>query len=183
MIVGILLYYALAIEKTLLPVLGDISPEQSKSTKNIYSKVLQFLNYICTHPLAIIEYHSSEIILHVSSYASYNLVSKGRSRASGVHYLSDNHPPPPPQSIFKTYNPKMNGLIYILCKIMKNIVAYAAEAEFGTIFLNIQEAVPIRTTLEEIKCPQPPTPVQIDNSTATVIANRQIKKKCQRHLT
>ena len=93
MIVGILLYYALAIEKTLLSVLGDISPEQSKSTKNIYSKVLQFLNYICTHPLAIIEYHSSEIILHVSSYASYNLVSKGRSRASGVHYLSDNHPP------------------------------------------------------------------------------------------
>ena len=57
-------------------------------------------------------------------------------------------PPSPPNQDFKTYNPKMNGLIYIICKIKKNVVASAAEAEFGTIFLNGQEAVPIRTTLE-----------------------------------
>ena len=58
-------------------------------------------------------------------------------------------PPSPPNQDFKTYNPKMNGLIYIICKIMKNVVASAAEAEFGTIFLNGQEAVPMMTTLEE----------------------------------
>ena len=86
-------------------------------------------------------------------------------------------PPPPPNQNFKTYNPKMNGLIYILCKIMKNIVAYAAEAEFGTIFLNGQEAVPIRTTLEQTKWPQPPPPFQVDNYTAICIAKRQIKQK------
>ena len=45
----------------------------------------------------------------------------------------------------------MNGLIYILCKIMKKVVASAAETEFGTIFLNVQEAVPIRTTWEQMK--------------------------------
>ena len=60
---------------------------------------------------------------------------------------------------------------------MKNFVASAAEAESGTIFLNGQEAVPIRTTLEEMKWPQPPAPVQVDNSDATSIANIQIKQK------
>ena len=71
----------------------------------------------------------------------------------------------------------MNGLIYILCKIMNNVVASAAEAEFGTILLNGQEAVPIRKTLEEMKWTQPPTPIQVDNYTATGISNRQINPK------
>ena len=115
------------------------------------------------------------MILHVSSNASYNSVSNGRSRAIGVHYLSNT--PPSPNQYFKTYNTKMNGLIYVPCKIMKNVVASAAEAEFGTIFLNGQEAVPIRTTLEEIKWSQPPTPVLVENYTATGIANRKIKQK------
>ena len=60
---------------------------------------------------------------------------------------------------------------------MKNIVASVAEAESGTIFFNGQEAVPIRTTLDEMRWPQPPIPVQVDNSTATGISNRQIKQK------
>ena len=42
--------------------------------------------------------------------------------------------------------------------------------------MNGQESVPIRTTLEEMKWPQPPTPVQVDNSTATGIPNRIIKQ-------
>ena len=71
MIVGVFLYSEMAIYNTLLTELGYIAPEQSKSTKNTDAKVIQFLNYICTHPLAIIEYHASEIIVYVSSYASY----------------------------------------------------------------------------------------------------------------
>ena len=60
---------------------------------------------------------------------------------------------------------------------MKNVVASAAETEFGTIYLNGQEAIPMRTTLDKIKWPQPPTPVQVDNYTATGISNRKIKQK------
>ena len=66
---------------------------------------------------------------------------------------------------------------------MKNVVASVAEAEFGTTFLNGQESVPTRTTSDEMKWPQPPTPVQVDNSTETGIANRQIKQKVQKNLT
>ena len=64
---GIFLYYALAIDKTVLPSLRDMKTEQSKATTNIDAKVIHFLNYICTHPLAIIEYHAIEMILNASS--------------------------------------------------------------------------------------------------------------------
>ena len=55
-------------------------------------------------------------------------------------------------------------------------MASAAEAELGDLFLNCQEAVPIRITLEEMGHSQPPTPVQVDNSTALGIATRTIKQ-------
>ena len=77
----------------------------------------------------------------------------------------------------------MNGLIYILCKIMKNVVASPAQAEFGTIFLKGKESVLIRKTFEVIKCSQPPRPVKVNNSTATGIAKRKIYQKCQTQLT
>ena len=67
--VGIFLYYALATDNTLLPELGNIASEKSKATKNTDAKVIQFLKYICKHPLDIIEYHASEMILHFSSDA------------------------------------------------------------------------------------------------------------------
>ena len=53
----------------------------------------------------------------------------------------------------------------------------AAEAELGDLFLNAKEAVPIRTTLIEMNWPQPPTPIQVGNSTAVGIANQTIKQK------
>ena len=56
-------------------------------------------------------------------------------------------------------------------------MASAAEAELGDLFLNCQVAVPIRITLEEMGHPQPPTPVQVDNSTALVIATGTIKQR------
>ena len=56
-------------------------------------------------------------------------------------------------------------------------MASAAEAEYVSLFLNGQAAVPIRTTLIEIHHPQPPTLIQVDNSTAVGIANKSIKQK------
>ena len=56
-------------------------------------------------------------------------------------------------------------------------MASAEEAELGALFLNCQEAVPIRITLEEMGHSQPPTPVQVDNSTALGIATGNIKQR------
>ena len=46
----------------------------------------------------------------------------------------------------------------------------AYESEYGTIFVNSQTAVPIRTTLTEIVWKQGPTAIQVENSTAVGIA-------------
>ena len=56
-------------------------------------------------------------------------------------------------------------------------MASAAEAELGALFLNCQEAVPIRIMLEEMGHTQTPTPVQVDNSTALGIATGTIKQR------
>ena len=61
-------------------------------------------------------------------------------------------------------------------------MASIAEAEMGSLLLNFQEAIPIRTSLEEMNHPQPPTPVYIDNSTAYGIANRDIKQKRSKYM-
>ena len=56
-------------------------------------------------------------------------------------------------------------------------MASSAEAKLGALFLNFQEAVPIRITLEEMGHTQPPTPVQVDNSTALGISTGTIKQR------
>ena len=44
---------------------------------------------------------------------------------------------------------------------MHNIMASAAEAEYGTIFINAQTDVPIRTTLNEMGCNQVPMTLNV----------------------
>ena len=110
------------------------------------------------------------MILFIHSDASYLSVTKARSRASGEFLLSD---PKPDAITFSEYTPILNGFVFIMC----NIMASAAEAEYGALFLNGQAAVPIRTTLIEMNHPQPPTPIQVDNSTAVGLSTRASNKK------
>ena len=60
---------------------------------------------------------------------------------------------------------------------MKNVVSSAAEAELGALFHNAQTACPLRVALEEMGHPQPATPIQTDNSTASGIINDTVKQK------
>ena len=53
----------------------------------------------------------------------------------------------------------------------------AAEAEIGALFMNAQEAIPIRQCLIDLGHPQPPTPIKTDNSTANGYVNGTIKQK------
>jgi len=56
-------------------------------------------------------------------------------------------------------------------------MASVAEAEIGASFVAAQESIPIITSLEELGHKQPPTPIQVDNTTAVGFANREIKQK------
>ena len=63
-----------------------------------------------------------------------------------------------------------------MCNIMRNIMVSAAEAKYGTIFVNTQTAVPIRTNLYEMGWKQVPTAIQVDNSTEVGIATKELRQ-------
>ena len=158
----------------MLAALGSIAAQQSNATHQTYDEALWLLNYAASHPGDIIRYSASDMILHVYSGASCISEPKARSRANGYYFLI-NIPPDPIHA--PNTNPTLNGPIHTISKIMSNVVSSAMEAGIGATFLNGQEAVPIRTTLEELGHPQPSTPILVDNSTAKGFANNTIKQK------
>ena len=91
---GPFLYYAIAINNTILPALSDISSEQSKATTNTAKQVAKLLNYLASNPQAEIQYRASGMQLAIHSDASYLSVDQARSRASGVHFISKGPPDP-----------------------------------------------------------------------------------------
>ena len=53
----------------------------------------------------------------------------------------------------------------------------STEAEIGVLYINAREAIPARHMLEEIGHPQPPTPMQKDNSMALGVVTNTIQPK------
>jgi hypothetical protein len=53
----------------------------------------------------------------------------------------------------------------------------AAEAEIGALYLNAREAIYLRQILVEMGHPQPPTPIQTDNTSAEGLVNHKIQPK------
>jgi hypothetical protein len=64
-----------AVDPTVPMPLNDIATEQTKAAEKTQAATNQMLDYLATHPDAIIRYHASDIILHIHSYASYLYVS------------------------------------------------------------------------------------------------------------
>ena len=172
-IIGVFLYYARAVDNTMLPALGSLASQQATPTQHTMNAIIQFLNYAVANPDAVLRYHASDMVLHVESDASYLSETKARSRYAGYQYLSA-HPSDNPQN---DPIPPFNAAINVPCQILKEVVSSAAEAELAGLFHNAKEACPIRICLEEMGHPQPPTPIVTDNSTAAGIANDTIKQK------
>jgi hypothetical protein len=173
-IVGTLLYYAMAVDPTMLVALGDLSSDQTRATAKTWDDIVWLLNYAHTHPGAAIRYAASDMWLHVHSDASNLSVSRARSRAGG-HFILSTRPGGPSKA--PTVAPTLNGPIHSICKIMTNVMGSAAEAEIGAAYINAQEAVSIRTTLAKMGHPQPSMPIQVDNTTALGFAKDTMKQK------
>ena len=173
-VVGTLLYYARAIDNTMLPALNDIAADQSAPTQKTAQQLTQLLDYCVCHPDATIKFTASDMILHVHSDASYLSAPKSRSKVGGFFYLSS-----------KPTNPKkpeldtvpLNGPVHVVAKRIRNVMASATEAETGALFYNGQEALPLIRALNEMGHPQPPTPIQTDNYTAYGIVNSSIRQR------
>jgi hypothetical protein len=91
-VTGSVLYYARAVDPTVLMPLNDIATEQTKATEKTQAATNQLLDYMATHPDATIIHHASDMILHIHSDASYLSVSNARSRLGGLFFLG-NKPP------------------------------------------------------------------------------------------
>jgi hypothetical protein len=86
---GTLLYYARAVDPTLIMTINVLASEQSRSTAVTEDKVIKLLNYCNTHPETKVRYHASDMILNIHSDASYLSEKEAKSRAGGFFYMGD----------------------------------------------------------------------------------------------
>eukprot|EP00804_Cyclotella_cryptica_P020437 CCRYP_014425-RA/>CCRYP_014425-RA protein AED:0.04 eAED:0.02 QI:0/0/0/1/1/1/2/0/1218 len=94
------------------------------------------------------------------------LYKKSLGRAGGHFFLSEND-----------HYPNNNGAVLTIAQIIKTVMSSAAEAELGALYINAREVIPLRHLLLEMGHPQPPTPIQTDNSTALGVVNNTIQPK------
>ena len=161
-VLGTLLYYARAVDLTMLVTLSAITSEQAKPTKTTIDKVDQFLDYSASQEEAVLTYEVSDMVLTIHSDASYLSESKVRRRAGGHFFMSKD-----------VEAPANNGTVLNITQIMKSVMSSAAEAEIGAIYANARKAVPAQRTLSKMGHLQPRTPIQTDNLvTHSVVTNK-----------
>ena len=164
-ITGKFLFYARAVDMTMLHALNELARATNKGTTETLQAAEYLLNYATSNPSASILYQASDMQLIVDSDAAYLVCDKAHSRAGGYHFLTDQT------------SGTFNGPVYVMAKVIKNVMASAAEAEVCALFMNAQEVVAIRNCLEDLGHPQGPTTLRTDSSTAQGILQGTMKQK------
>ena len=165
-LVGCVLYYARAIDHTLLPSVNHISSIQSTLTQHVQVMGQRLLAYGAAYPNNELVYHASDMTLCVQSDCSYLSRPKAGSVVGGIGYLSS-----------ATTPQVLNGAVFVTSSLLDVVVASAAEGEYGSVFFNAKHAVGTRTILTAVGYPQPPTPILTDNACAVGLANDSVKVK------
>ena len=98
------------------------------------------LYYAHTYPNAKICYQTSNMILHVESYAAYLVMHGARSRIAN-HYSLSNHPTKPtnPSDVNNI------GPIITESKTLQHVVGSAADSQTGGLFINDYQIVQHKT--------------------------------------
>jgi len=86
-IIGIVLYYARAIDLTSLPALSAIASEQEAATESTEQRITQLLDYLTTHQDAVVRYHTSDMVPNIHSDASYLSEPRAQSQVAGYYFL------------------------------------------------------------------------------------------------
>ena len=173
-VVGTFLYYGRCVDPTVLHALSAIGCSRKFGMKQTLDATIWLLNYLATHPNAVLRYTASDKILFAHSDASYMTETEARSQAGGHFFLSSpksdpNNPP--------TTEPDLNGPILSECSILRHVMSSAAEAEIAALYVNAKNAEMLRQNLIEMVHPQPPTPLQTDNTTARDIVTNTVKQR------
>ncbi len=168
------MYYAQAVDMTVLMALSSIAIKQTTATEKTMDRCIQLLDYLATNETVKIRFHTSEMILSIHSGASHFSETGAHSRVCGYFFMG--WMPEDNESI------KLNGAFHTNSTIMRFVVASAAEAEFGALFHNSQTRIIFRQTLDNLGHPQPKTPVHCNNATAVGIANNTVKHQQSRSM-
>ena len=161
-IVGSILYYARAVDMTVLMALSSLAIEQTKATERTLAKCVQLLDYLAHHSHAKIRFYASDMIMNIHSDASYLSEGRARSRTCGHFFMGWS--PQDGEPI------KLNGAFHVSTNVIRFVVASAAEAELGALYHNCQTGIIFRSILEDMGHIQPKTPIHCDNATAVGVS-------------
>jgi hypothetical protein len=118
-VVGALMYYARAVDPTLMAAISSLASQQATSTEDTATKLLQLLNYCATHPNATLRCHARDIILNIHSNARYLNETESRNRAGG-HFFMNSKP--------RNGEQHHNYAVLTLLTILRMVASSAAEA-------------------------------------------------------
>ena len=165
-IVGVFLFYARAVDPTMLTAINKISSRQSKPTSLIKQEVDRFFQYANAYPDATMRIRASNMKLVCHSDGSYLSESDARSRAGGILFLGDCADGEAP-----------NAPVAFLSVIIKTVVSSATSTEYAAAFIVGQTAIPIIHTLADLGYPQTNTEIFCDNLCAVGVANNTFTMK------
>jgi hypothetical protein len=114
-------------DNSMLHALNELCIAATKGTKQTGEALEYFLNYYASNQSTEIIYQASDMILTVHSDAAYQVVAKSRSRAAGYHFSGNKDG--------KLFNSPM----FVLAKKINNVMASAAEAETGGLYMNAHD--------------------------------------------
>jgi len=163
---GKFLFLGRAVGSTVMCPISAITSHLVTPTEETLMQTQQLLDYVATQEELVLTYHASEMELAVHNDVSYLSEPKARSRAGGHFFLSNGGG-----------MPSNNGSLLNMAHIIKHVMSSATEAELAVLYIMTREAVYIRIILEEMGHPQPPTPLQTDNSMADEVTNGKITQK------
>ena len=111
------------------------------------------------------------MVLCMHSDKAYLVEPEAKDRAGGFFYRSNF------VNGIEKGEPKLKGLVYVICKVLKNSVLSATECEIAAVFKSGQDDTVLRRSLQETMHQYPSKPVQLDNIIEKKNHKRHLKTK------
>ena len=109
---GTFIYYAHAVDPTILPALNEISNQQAKPTEKTTKAYKQLMDYLYTHPKAVICFNASDMIISLVSDTAYLVLPDARSRCTTLYTLTD-------ISTSEPLTVKSNGPVHVMVLVFQ----------------------------------------------------------------
>eukprot|EP00957_Ditylum_brightwellii_P200244 15265045-Ditylum_brightwellii.AAC.1 len=139
-----------------------------KATKNTNKTTAMLMDYLWTYPEACLHFFVGDIQLYGDSDAAYLVMTDAKSCIAETFYCTSK---PNPHNYMTALH---NTPILVKCKVLKNVLCSAAEAECRDLFHNGQTVMGICNVLEAMGNKQGPMHVKTDNKIANSFVHTSI---------